>query len=107
MGRLGTAALLVGSWLVAMVVSAAACELKSLVGTYKCSGRCQGPGSASLWQNAPGKFRWKDGVGREGIVSLNGNNIIILFDDNSTYSGLLDPSCQQITWPDGHTYRLN
>jgi hypothetical protein len=100
-------ALLAVSLLFAMSAPGAACELKNLIGTYQCSGGCKGPGSASLWENAPGKFRWKDGVGNEGIASINGNNITILFPNGSVYSGLLDPTCQQITWPDGHTDRLN
>jgi hypothetical protein len=56
------------------------CELKDMVGVYDCkgsAGQCRPApqDEATLYENSPNDFRWRDGVGNVAIVTIDGNNL--------------------------------
>ena len=81
---------------------AQACELRMLVGLWGCAGAPCTPGgsTSTLYQRPDGQYIWRDGVGSEGLVLVNGDVFTVRF-PGGPFTGKLE-TCSRIRWSANH-----
>jgi hypothetical protein len=87
--------------------AASACSVDQLKGTWTCEGPLgggcmRGFDVSHVMQPADGSWRWTDGMGHIGTVSVKDQDVTVHYTTgpkaNTDVMGKIDDSCHEITW---------